>query len=76
MTYNEDSVIHQQWQKTRRNLNACSNLCMRLFRREADKASHKCVEERAKPVKEQDGSVECGRWFEQRRPSCSQMLHR
>ncbi len=34
------------------------DLCMR-FRREADKAKHKCVEDRAKPVKEQEGSVGC-----------------
>ena len=42
------------------------DVCGRLFRREADKARHKCRDERAKPVDEQRGSVKCGvcgRWF-------------
>ena len=44
-------------------------MCRRLFRREADKARHKCSSERAKPVDEQRGSVKCdacGRWFRSR----------
>ncbi len=63
MTYSEGLVMHQQRQKAGRKVEVCSikcNLCMRLYRRESDKARHKCVEDRAKPVKEQDGSVECG----------------
>ena len=42
---------------------------MRLFRREADKARHKCVGERSRPVEQQRGSVQCdvcGRWFRSR----------
>ena len=46
----------------------CS-VCRRLFRREADKARHKYVRERARPVEQQRGSVQCevcGRWFRSR----------
>ena len=44
-------------------------VCRKLFRREADKARHKCSSHRAKPVDEQRGSVKCdacGRWFRSR----------
>ena len=70
--YSEGVAVHQQQLNTRGQLGARSikcDLCMRLFRREADRARHKCTEERAKPVKEQSGSVkcgECGRWFKSR----------
>ena len=40
--------------------------CERWFRRPSDRARHKCVEERRKPVQEQRGAVQCGkckRWF-------------
>ena len=40
--------------------------CQRVFRRESDKARHKCKSEREKPVSEQRGSVQCQRcerWF-------------
>ena len=34
-------------------------ICGRSFRRESDKKKHKCVVERAKPVWEQRGAVQC-----------------
>ena len=40
--------------------------CGRSFRRESDKARHKCVAERERPIKEQPGAVQCQRcecWF-------------
>ena len=40
--------------------------CRRVFRREADKARHKCTTERQKPISEQNGAVQCPvchRWF-------------
>ena len=44
-------------------------MCSKKFRRESDKARHKCVDERRKPENEQQGSVqcqECLRWFRSR----------
>ncbi len=40
----------------------CSE-CGRSFSREVNKARHKCRVERAKPVSEQVGAVQCKRWF-------------
>ena len=43
--------------------------CGRTFRRESDRARHKCRTERAKPVREQVGAVQCvrcERWFRSR----------
>ena len=40
--------------------------CMRVFQREADKARHKCIAERQKPISQQRGAVQCvtcHRWF-------------
>lgn len=40
--------------------------CGRCFRRESDKAHHKCAAERRRPVSEQAGAVKCKcceRWF-------------
>ena len=40
--------------------------CGRSFRRESDKACHKCNTERERPIKEQPGVVQsqrCERWF-------------
>ena len=42
--------------------NNCSvkcQTCRRQFRGECDKARHKCIEERQKPVNEQTGAVRC-----------------
>ena len=41
-------------------------VCSRNFRRESDKARHKCVNERRKPISEQQGAtqcLQCTRWF-------------
>ena len=41
-------------------------MCSRTFRREQDKARHKCIEERLKPVHQQQGALQCAvceRWF-------------
>ena len=43
--------------------------CKRSFRREGDKARHKCTVERQKPICEQRGAVQCTtchRWFRSR----------
>ena len=43
--------------------------CKRYFRREGDRARHKCITERLKPVCEQRGAVQCPRcrrWFRSR----------
>ena len=44
-------------------------VCSSTFRRQSDKARHKCVEERKKPVREQQGAIQCShcfRWFRSR----------
>ena len=44
-------------------------LCSRSFRRESDKQRHKCLDERQKPVCEQQGATQCSqgrRWFRSR----------
>ena len=53
----------------------CS-VCGRCFRRESNKAKHKCAAECQKPVQEQEGAVEClmcGRWL---RSGGGLVLHR
>ncbi len=70
VTYSEGTERHQdQSQRKRKHQEArtveCTD-CRRMFRREADKARHKCVSERARPVEKQRGAVQCdvcGRWF-------------
>ena len=65
--YSEGVVQYQNQQKRLRHY--IGAVCRRVFRREADKARHKCLSERAKPVDEQRGSVKCdacGRWFRSR----------
>ena len=45
------------------------DVCGRCFRRECDKARHKCMVERRRPVHEQVGAVRCtvcGRWLRSR----------
>ena len=49
--------------------NVLCDVCGRRFRREGDKARHKCAAERRRPVCEQEGAVQCGecrRWFRSR----------
>ena len=38
-------------------------LCMRSFRREGDKKRHKCISERQKPIREQQGGSQCLIWL-------------
>ena len=35
----------------------------RTFRRESDKARHKCISERKKPIHQQAGAIQCERWL-------------
>ena len=68
--HNEGVLSHLKQQKKRQQEERtmeCS-ICLRLLRRAADKARHKCTSERVKPGHEQ-------RDQEQRRPSCSQIFH-
>ena len=39
-------------------------VCFRTFRRQSDKARHKCMEERRKPIREQQGAIQCSNGFE------------
>ena len=44
-------------------------ICGRTFRREQDRARHKCTEERSKPVHQQQGALQCstcGKWLRSR----------
>ena len=55
--------------------NVLCNVCGRKFRRESDKACHKCTAERRRPVCKQEGAVqceECRRWFR----ACSAQMYR
>ena len=38
-------------------------MCSRIFRRQSDTARHKCMEERRKPIREQQGSIQCSTCF-------------
>ena len=49
--------------------NVVCHVCNRNFSRECDKARHKCIVERSKPIQEQAGAVQCqlcDRWFRSR----------
>ena len=65
------SEYHQtQLQLPRQPKEVECTVCGRQFRRECDKARHKCSQERRRPVREQEGAVRCdvcGRWFRSRR---------
>ena len=66
--WNQRLIENQQVNETRPGAEK-NGVCVesgRCFRRESDKACHKCVDERKKPVKEQVGAVQCdncGIWF-------------
>ena len=60
--HNEGVLSHTKQQKKREQEERtieCS-ICLRLVRRAADKASHKCTSERMEPVHEQRGSTNVG----------------
>ena len=79
--YNEGVLSHMKQQKKRQQeeKTIVGSIFLRLVRRAADNARHKCTSERVKPGHEHRGSEKCGKWIalvqEQRRPSCSQMFH-
>ena len=64
------SKYHQaQQQLPRRPKEVECTVCGRQFRRECNKARHKCSQERRRPVREQEGAVRCdvcGRWLRSR----------
>ena len=67
-TYSRLVADQHQWQlrpTSPQGLAQCQE-CERVFRREADRARHKCTAERLKPICEQRGAVQCTRchrWF-------------
>ena len=59
----------QQIGRLRGKKNVLCDVCGRRFRRESDKACHKCAAERRRPMREQEGAVQCEkcmRWFHSR----------
>ena len=72
VTCNGGLSRHQHDQQRRREMaprDVKCSVCGRCFRRESDKARHKCTAERQKPEQEQEGTVEClmcGRWLRSR----------
>ena len=67
--YNESITEHQLSQRQQKQNGPREiqcNECGRCFRREGDKARHKCLAERMKPIEDQQGSVKCQtchKWF-------------
>ena len=60
--YSTRALNHQQSLRDKRrngDKSVESTVCGRMFRREADKARHKCKEEREKPVCQQRGAIQC-----------------
>ena len=72
VTCNEGLSRHQHDQQRRREMaprDVKCSVCGRCFKRESDKARHKCTAECQKPVQQQEGAVEClmcGRWLRSR----------
>ena len=72
VTCNGGLPRHQHDQQRKREMvprDVKCSVCGRCFRRESDKARHKCSAEHQKPVQEQEGAVEClmcGRWLRSR----------
>jgi len=59
----------QQGQQTGQVDGILCTVCRRTFRRESDRARHKCIAERQLPIQEQAGAVQCTlcqRWFRSR----------
>ena len=38
-------------------------VCSKTFRRQGDKARHKCMEERRKRIRKQQGAIQCSNYF-------------
>ena len=67
--YNQGLSDYQQRQTRGLSRDVECDECGRCFRREGDKARHKCTAERQRPVWEQRGAVQCTvcrRWFKSR----------
>ena len=67
--YNQGLSDYQQRQTRGLSRDVECDECGRCFRREGDKARHKCTAERQQPVWEQRGAVQCTvcrRWFKSR----------
>ena len=70
-SFGMEAVLDQQEvQEPAHQLNRVNcDVCGRSFRRESDRKRHKCIEERLKPVWEQQDAVQCRtcqRWFRSR----------
>ena len=66
----EDLHCQQQQSCARAQRQVLCQICGRNFRREGDKARHKCVSERQIPTWQQGGAVQCptcNRWFSSQR---------
>ena len=64
-----DQCSQQQLRSSQPQSQVTCEGCGRSFRRAGDKARHKCIDERRKPVHEQRGAVQCSscsRWFRSR----------
>ena len=65
----EDQCHKQQLNSSQSQSHVLCEGCGRSFRRPGDKARHKCIDERQKPVHEQRGAVQCSTcspWFRSR----------
>ena len=51
-------------------------VCSRTFRRQSDKARHKCMEERRKPLREQQRAIQCSNCFKWFRSKGGLTVHR
>ena len=51
-------------------------VCSRTFRRQSDKARHKCMEERRKPIREQQGAIQYSNRFKWFRSKGGLTVHR
>ena len=52
------------------------DICNRTFSRESDKKRHKCIEERGKPISEQQGAAQCPQCFKWFRSEGGRAVHR
>ena len=51
-------------------------VCSRTFRRQSDKARHKCMKERRKPIRKQQGAMQCLNCFKWFRSKGGLTVHR
>ena len=72
-SYEQGLHTYNQQQQTQRRSDTVKDVlctkCGKHFQRESDKACHKCIDERNKPVREQKGAINCetcDSWFRSR----------